>query len=114
MAEENIQVKPEEQEVVAENKGRRVPFSVVEAYKTVRTNLSFLQSSSNSKSIAFTSPEVSDGKSTTSVNIAIAFAQLGEKTLLIDADLRRSSVHKKLRLENSRGLSNVLDRKSVV
>lgn len=105
---ENISTKINGEEIVSEIKGRHVPFSVAEAYKTVRTNLSFLQTSSGSKTITFTSPEVSDGKSTTSVNVAIAFAQLGQKTLLIDADLRRSSVHKKLKIENTRGLSNVL------
>ena len=98
----------QEKQVVTNSSKNHVPFSVVEAYKTIRTNLSFLQTSSNSKTITFTSPEASDGKSTTSVNVAIAFAQLGEKTLLIDADLRKSSVHKKLKLEKTPGLSNVL------
>ncbi len=104
---ENVNNEQEKQAVT--NTGtNRVPFSVVEAYKTIRTNLSFLQTSSKSKTVTFTSPEAGDGKSTTSVNVAIAFAQLGEKTLLIDADLRKSSVHKKLKLEKAPGLSNVL------
>lgn len=87
---------------------RQVPFAVVESYKTIRTNLSFLTSASDSKIICFSSANAGDGKSTTSVNVAIAFAQLGKKTLLIDADLRRSSVHKKLKLDSKPGLSNVL------
>ncbi len=87
---------------------KRVPFAVVEAYKTIRTNLTFLQAASKSKTVAVTSSDMGDGKSTTSVNVAIAFSQLGEKTLIIDADLRRCSVHKKLKINNDKGLTNVL------
>lgn len=87
---------------------RHVPFAVVEAYKTIRTNLTFLLSSTDSKVFGITSSEAGEGKSTTSINMAIAFSQLGDKVLLIDADMRRSSVHKKLKIENNAGLSNVL------
>ena len=87
---------------------KKAPFAIVEAYKTIRTNLMFLLSQQNGKVLAFTSSNASEGKSTTSVNIAIAFSQLGGKVLIIDADLRRSSIHKKMRLENNDGLSNVV------
>lgn len=87
---------------------KKVPFAIVEAYKTVRTNLSFVLSTQKNNIVSVSSPDMSDGKSTTSVNIAIAFSQLGKKTLLIDADLRRCSLHQKLKLENETGLSNVL------
>lgn len=87
---------------------RKVPFAVVEAYKAMRTNLMFLLSQENGKVIAFTSSNACEGKSTTSVNVAIAFSQLGVKVLVIDADLRRSSIHKKMRMENNDGLSNVV------
>ncbi len=87
---------------------KKAPFAVVEAYKTIRTNLMFLLSQENGKVLAFTSSNASEGKSTTSVNVAIAFSQLGVKVLIIDADLRRSSIHKKMRLENNDGLSNVV------
>lgn len=87
---------------------KKVPFAVVEAYKTMRTNLMFLLAQENGKVLAFTSSNASEGKSTTSVNVAIAFSQLGGKVLIIDADLRRSSIHKKMRLENTDGLSNVI------
>lgn len=87
---------------------RQVPFAVVEAYKAIRTNLTFLLSNSNTKVFGITSPEAGEGKSTTSVNMAIAFSQLGDKVLLIDADMRKSSIHKKLKIENNVGLSNVL------
>lgn len=87
---------------------RHVPFAVVEAYKTIRTNLTYLLSSSDTKVFGITSPEAGEGKSTTSVNMAIAFSQLGDKVLLIDADMRRSSIHKKMKIENEVGLSNIL------
>ena len=87
---------------------RHVPFAVVEAYKTIRTNLSFLLTANGSNMITVTSPNAGEGKSTTAVNLAIAFSQLGDKVLIIDADMRRASLHKKLKLENKTGLSNVL------
>ena len=90
------------------SESKHVPFAVVEAYKAIRTNLTFLLASYDSKVFGITSPEAGEGKSTTSVNMAIAFSQLGDKVLLIDADMRRSSIHKKLKIENKTGLSNVL------
>lgn len=87
---------------------KKARFAVVEAYKTIRTNLLFLLAQNNGKVIALSSAGANEGKSTTSVNIAITFSQLGGKVLLIDADLRRSSIHKKLKLDNKNGLSNVL------
>lgn len=94
--------------VVNINEARQVPFAVVEAYKAIRTNLTFLLSSSETKVFGITSPEAGEGKSTTAINMAIAFSQLSDKVLLIDADMRRSSVHKKLKIENDAGLSNIL------
>ncbi len=85
-----------------------VPFAIVEAYKTIRANLLFLMSGSKSKSIVISSSNVGEGKSTTAVNLAIAFAQLGSKVLLIDADMRRPSIYKKMKLSNQKGLSSVL------
>lgn len=86
-----------------------VQFAVAESYKTIRTNLLFLLSSTaGCKTISVSSPKAGDGKTTNSINIAIAFSQLGKRVLLIDADLRRPSVHKKLRLDNTDGLSGVL------
>lgn len=90
------------------SEARHVPFAVVEAYKAIRTNLTFLLSGSETKVFGITSPEAGEGKSTTSVNMAIAFSQLGDKVLLIDADMRKSSIHKKLKIENTAGLSNIL------
>ena len=90
------------------SESRHVPFAVVEAYKAIRTNLTFLLATRETKVFGITSPEAGEGKSTTSVNMAIAFSQLGDKVLLIDADLRKPSVYRQLRLQNTKGLSSVL------
>lgn len=87
---------------------RSIPFAVVEAYKAIRTNLVYTTSQSSKKSVLITSSQQGEGKSTTAVNIAITFSQLGERVLLVDADLRIPTVHKKLRLSNADGLSSVL------
>ena len=55
-----------------------------------------------------TSSVASEGKSTTALALAINFAQLGKRVLLIDADMRNPSLHKSLELSNDRGLSNYL------
>ncbi|MBQ6181381.1 MAG: polysaccharide biosynthesis tyrosine autokinase [Ruminococcus sp.] len=85
-----------------------VPFGIVESYKSIRTNIMFALSTSNKKAIAVTSPNPSEGKSTSAVNIAIAFAQTENKVLLIDADMRKPVVHKTFELTNTEGLSSVL------
>ncbi|HHW46884.1 MAG TPA: CpsD/CapB family tyrosine-protein kinase [Clostridiales bacterium] len=87
---------------------RKASFAVVESYKTIRTNLMFLLSQSENKRLIITSAISGEGKSTTSINIAIAFSQLGSRVLLIDADMRKPTVHKKLKLQNNKGLSSVL------
>lgn len=83
-------------------------FAVVEAYKMIRTNLLFLLSQTNEKIITVSSSIAGEGKSTTAINIAVAFSQLGSKVLLIDSDMRKPSVHKKLRLSNKAGISSLL------
>ena len=87
---------------------RQLPFDAIEAYKTIRMNIVFMLSQSKKKSFVVSSFEQGDGKSTCSINIAAAFSQLGNKVLLVDGDLRKPTVHKKLRLSNTKGLSSVL------
>lgn len=83
-------------------------FAVIEAYNSIRTNLLFLLKQHSGNIVTISSPDVSEGKSTTALNIAVSLSQLGNKILLIDADLRRPSIHKKTHLQNTSGLSDVL------
>ncbi len=88
---------------------KAAPFAVVEAYKSIRSNLCFLlEKKDKGNVIAITSSNAGEGKSTTAVNLAVAFSQLEDKIIIVDADMRRSSVHRKLHLENDKGLSNVI------
>ena len=84
-------------------------FAVAESYKTIRTNLQFLLSQKpGCKTLTVSSYKAGEGKTTNAINIAIAFSQLSKKVLLIDGDLRRPTIHKKLHIENTTGLSDVL------
>lgn len=86
-----------------------IQFAVAESYKTIRTNLLFLLSQNTGcKIITISSPKSGDGKTTNAINLSIAFSQLGKRVLLIDCDLRRPTVAKKLRLEETDGLSGIL------
>ncbi|MEZ5574091.1 MAG: GNVR domain-containing protein [Candidatus Competibacteraceae bacterium] len=79
-----------------------------EAYRSVRTALQFSTASGVPRLLAVTSAMPSEGKTTTSLSLAIQFAQAGKRTLLIEADLRKPSLHKALRLDNQTGLTNYL------
>ncbi|MBT3070325.1 polysaccharide biosynthesis tyrosine autokinase [Rhodomicrobium sp. Az07] len=81
---------------------------IAEAYRSFATALQFSTDTGLPRSIAVTSAGAGEGKSTTAVAIARHFAQMGLKVLLIDADLRRPSLHIKLHLDNSMGFSNYL------
>lgn len=81
---------------------------VSEQYRTIRTNIMYSSIDKEMKTILFTSAAPNAGKSTTAANVAIAFAQAGHSTLLIDADLRRPTMHYTFELGNSRGLSSAI------
>ena len=81
---------------------------VAEAYRSLRTNLAFARSQRDVRSIVLTSPGPADGKSTTVANLAITFAQQGQRTLLVDADLRRAVLDKTFRVPRSPGLTDVI------
>ncbi len=82
--------------------------AVSEAYRSLATALQFSTDSGLPRSIAVTSAGPSEGKSTTVIAIARYFAQMGLKVLVVDADLRRPSLHTKFGLDNSIGFSNYL------
>jgi capsular exopolysaccharide synthesis family protein len=84
----------------------RSPFS--ESFRALRTSMRLSTTSRESKLIAVTSCQPAEGKSTVSVNMAAVLAQGGKKVALVDTDMRRPSVYKRLRLEGGKGLSEVL------
>lgn len=90
------------------NLNNEAPFSVVEAYKTIRTNLMFVLPNKNKKTIIVSSSLPGEGKSTTSLNLGISFSQLDQRVLLIDGDMRNPTIYKKLKINNSKGLSSIL------
>lgn len=79
-----------------------------EAYRTLRTKLLFSRAAGDLKSIVVTSPFTQDGKSTTAANLATSFAQHGMRTLLVDCDLRRPTLHEVFRVPREPGLSELL------
>jgi capsular exopolysaccharide synthesis family protein len=85
-----------------------VAFQVTEAYKTLRTNLTFALATKKSKIFAVSSSLASEGKSTVAANISIAMAQTNSKVLLIDCDLRKPVQHKMFKLKNAKGLSTLM------
>ncbi len=85
------------------------PKSIVsESYKTLRTNIRYSSLDKEIRSIVVTSSRAGEGKSMTSCNLALSFAQENKKVLLMDCDLRKPSIHKKFKISNLRGLSDIL------
>ncbi|QDT10118.1 GumC family protein [Planctomycetes bacterium K23_9] len=79
-----------------------------EIYRVIRTSMLMSAKAKDQRIIQVTGPLPGDGKSTTSANLAVAFAQAGKRVLLIDADLRKPRVAKLFRLENTLGLSEAI------
>lgn len=79
-----------------------------EAYRTLRTNVKFSTYDEDMKVITVTSSKPGEGKSTLAGNLGVIFAENENKVLLIDADLRRPTIHKKFKLPNSIGIVNVI------
>ena len=86
-------------------------FRLVESYKALRTNIMFslpIKENVRSRKILFTSAGPGEGKTTTTVNLAVTLSETETKVLLIDADMRKPTVHKYFNIESRVGLSNLL------
>lgn len=82
--------------------------NVSEAYRSLRTSLQFSTPQGLPSSLLVTSSMPSEGKSTLAVGLADALGKIGHKVLIIDGDLRKPTLHKRLQLRNDRGLTNYL------
>ncbi|MBE6782133.1 MAG: CpsD/CapB family tyrosine-protein kinase [Ruminococcaceae bacterium] len=89
----------------------KTPFKYLEALKSLRTNVEFISASEGCKTIMMVSSLSGEGKTTLSINLAVALAQSGKKVLLCDCDLRRPKVQRYLRIKQSvqQGVSTVLN-----
>ncbi|WP_082101628.1 polysaccharide biosynthesis tyrosine autokinase [Demequina rhizosphaerae] len=102
--------------IVVDPKARQRPLIVhedamsprAECFRTLRTNLQFLEAERVERSFVITSSVPSEGKSTTAANLAITLADAGAKVLLVDADLRKPKMAKYMGIESSVGLTDVL------
>ncbi|WP_438448541.1 CpsD/CapB family tyrosine-protein kinase [Gorillibacterium sp. sgz5001074] len=81
---------------------------IAEAYRTLRTNIDFSSVDEAVQIIMLTSTQPGEGKSTTTANLALAYVQAGKRVLLIDADLRKPTIHKIFNRTNRVGLTSLL------
>ena len=83
---------------------------VSEAYRSLRTNIQYASVDKPLKSLLVSSPSPGDGKSTIAINLAVVLAQSDQRVILVDADLRRPVIHKRLGLSNRQGLTSLFMR----
>ena len=85
-------------------------FNFSEAFRSLHTNLSFMNPDFPIKSLVISSSIPAEGKSTVTLNLAQAAAAVGKRVLLVDADLRMPQIHQLLQISNQNGLSSVISR----
>ena len=83
-----------------------------EQFRTVRTNIKFSMIDNDIKSLVVTSSAPGEGKSTISSNLAVTFADQNKRVLLVDADMRKPSLHRIFKLKNFMGLTTLLTEKN--
>jgi len=87
---------------------------ISEAYRTLRTNISFSAIDEELKVLMVTSAGPGEGKSTTVANLAATYAQSDKRTVLVELDLRKPTVHKIFKLSNRLGISHVLTKQATL
>lgn len=87
---------------------------VSEQFRTVRTNINFSMPDKELRTLLITSSSPGEGKSTSAANMAIVFAQEGRKVLLVDADMRKPTMHYTFHKTNTTGLSNLLTKQGLL
>ena len=90
---------------------RSPKLSITEQYRQIRTNIMYSSVDKEIKTIMITSPEPFDGKTTTAANLAIVLAQQEKQVVLVDADLRKPSIHYTFKVGNKAGLTSVLTKR---
>ena len=108
MPDKSVERKPAAPAEKVASGAKRSNFQVSEAYKMIRTNLLFALSTTNSRTVIFSSAEPGAGKSTLSGNLAIVMAQTGSRVALVDADMRKPSQHRNFKIPRTMGLSKIL------
>jgi succinoglycan biosynthesis transport protein ExoP len=81
---------------------------ITEAYRTLRTNVRISSVDKPLRTLVVTSPNPSNGKTTVVANLGVLMAQAGNRVVLVDCDLRRSTLHKRFEVPNREGLTNAL------
>lgn len=89
-------------------KNTKTLFEFSEPYRNIRTNIEFSINDKEIKTIALTSTQPSEAKTTTALNLSVVFANKYPNVLIVDCDLRKPKLHKYLRLSNTTGLTNAL------
>ncbi|MFC5446789.1 CpsD/CapB family tyrosine-protein kinase [Paenibacillus aestuarii] len=87
---------------------------ISEAYRTLRTNIQFSSIDEDLKVLMVTSAEPGEGKSTTLTNLAVAYAQSDKKVLIVDADLRKPTMHHTFRVSNRYGMTSLLTNQAAI
>ena len=86
---------------------------ISEQYRTIRTNIQFSMVDKELKTLACTSANPEEGKSTTIANLAVTLAQQDDKVLLIDTDLRKPTLHHLMGVNNQYGLTSLITKKTI-